>query len=376
VRIVLDYRPALVRRTGVGEYAHHLSEALLSLLDRDDALVLFSSSWKDRLGDGRVEGARTVDVRVPNALLNLLWHRFGWPPVETFAGPVDIAQSMHPLQMPARRALPFIVVHDLYFLDHAADTQAEIRRDYASLAARHASRAAGVVVVSEYTAAAVRDRLGVAPEKIVICPPGAPDWAPREPAPEGARTSRPLLFIGSPDPRKNLPRLLRAYARLVDRLPDAPELLLAGTPPAADSEVGRMLGAAPWAGRVRHVGYVADADRPALFRGTAALLLPSLDEGFGMPALEAMTVGVPVICSDRGALPEVTGGAAVLTDPEDEEALAQAMARLLTSPDLAAACADAGRRRAQAFSWRDSAARLLEAYRRALERRDRAGAAA
>ena len=116
MRILIDYRPALTRRTGVGEYTHEMARALAALLPRNDRLTLFSSSWKDRLEADRVPGAVVADARIPVRLLNFLWHRLEWPPVERLAGPVDIAHSMHPLLMPARRAAQVVTIYDLFFL--------------------------------------------------------------------------------------------------------------------------------------------------------------------------------------------------------------------------------------------------------------------
>src|SRR5580765_485147 len=110
LRILLDYRPALRARTGVGEYVHEVAAALTRHLGPADVLTLFSSSWKDRLTDGRVAGARIVDAKVPVRLLNFTWHRLGWPPVERFSGPIDIAHSAHPLLMPARHAKQVITI--------------------------------------------------------------------------------------------------------------------------------------------------------------------------------------------------------------------------------------------------------------------------
>src|SRR3954471_4653211 len=104
LHILLDYRPALRQRTGVGEYVHEMASALMRLLAPADALTLFSSSLKDRLGPDRVPGARQVDLRIPVRALNFAGPRLRWPPVEWFAGPVDVAHSMHPLSIPARRA--------------------------------------------------------------------------------------------------------------------------------------------------------------------------------------------------------------------------------------------------------------------------------
>jgi hypothetical protein len=122
LRILLDYRPALRERSGVGEYIHEIAAALMRRLGPSDALTLFSSSWKDRL-DARIPGARVVDARVPVRLLNLAWHRLGWPPIERLAGPIDIAHSAHPLLMPARAATQIVTIYDLDFLDHPERTR-------------------------------------------------------------------------------------------------------------------------------------------------------------------------------------------------------------------------------------------------------------
>jgi len=367
LRILLDYRPALRERTGVGEYAHELAAALMRQLQPPDTLTIFSSSWKDRLPSGRIAGAREVDVRVPVTALNAAWHRLEWPPIETFAGAVDIAQSLHPLLMPARRARQAVTVHDLDFLDHPERTRGEIRRDYASLAPEHARRADLVVTVSQFTAGEVERRLGVARERIVVCSPGAPRWTPRsEPRPAG-----PILFMGTLEPRKNVGVLLAAYAHLLQKrkndpsaLHPFPELWLAGaaTPGAADWL--QAIAQPPLAGHVKHLGYVQGDRRYDLYAQASMLVLPSHLEGFGIPALEAMAVGVPVIVSNRGALPEVTGGAAQVIEPDDVEGLSNAMRRYLDDTHGASTSAAAqGLARAQHYSWDASAAALLARYR-------------
>ena len=365
MRILIDYRPALRQRTGVGEYAHELAGALKPTLSTGDSLVLFSSSWKDRLSPNAVPDVPIVDARLPVTLLNLVWHRLEWPPIETLTGDIDIAHSMHPLLMPARTAAQVVTIYDLYFLDHAANTTAEIKRDYPVLVGSHARRADAVITISKYTASQIEQRLAVNPERITICPPGAPSWTPLERyAAEGH-----ILFMGTIEPRKNVETLLRAYALLVQREPNAPPLVLAGKVTTACEHVLKAIESPPLAGRVRTAGYVSGNEREQLYRDASMLVLPSLDEGFGMPALEAMTIGLPVIASDRGALPEVIGDAGILVDPADASALASAMERYLTQPEAAGRARDTGQQRAQRFTWQASAANLARAYGEALERR-------
>jgi glycosyltransferase involved in cell wall biosynthesis len=367
VRILLDYRPALRARTGVGEYAHQLATALARRLGPADSLVLFSSSWKDRLPAGAIPGVTVIDARVPVTFLNLAWHRLEWPPIETFAGEVDVVHSMHPLLMPAQRAARVVTVYDLYFLSAPENTAAEIRRDYPPLVASHARRADAVITISDYTAGLIRSKLGVADDRVTICPVGAPSWEPTEN--RGPAAGRHVLFMGTIEPRKNVGVLLRAYAELIVRNPDAPPLVLAGRLAPACGTLLDELSRPPLAGRVRHLGYVSAAERERLYRAASIVVLPSLDEGFGLPALEAMTIGVPVVVSSRGALPDVVGRAGLIVDPEDVSGLAGAMNRILKDPALAHECSVAGIEQARRFSWDDSAARLMQAYVSAVERR-------
>jgi glycosyltransferase involved in cell wall biosynthesis len=301
-----------------------------------------------------------VDLRVPVRLLNAAWHRLAWPPVDRFAGPIDIAHSLHPLLMPARRAHQVVTIHDLDFLDHPERTRGEIRRDYAELAPSHAQRAAAIVTVSAFTSSEIQRRLSVPAERIVICSPGAPPW-PARPAPP---LNGPILFMGTLEPRKNVGALLRAYGALRRQMPNAPELWLAGGATAASADWLRAIDQPPLAGHVKHLGYIPGDRRYDLYAQASMLVLPSHLEGFGIPALEAMTVGVPVIVSNRGALPEVTGGAAQVVEPDDPDGIADAMRRYLEDPGGAASRAIAqGLARARHYSWDGSAATLLARYR-------------
>jgi glycosyltransferase involved in cell wall biosynthesis len=363
VRILLDYRPALRQRTGVGEYVHGLATALTGLLPAQDSLVLFSSSWKDRLSPSVVPGADVSDSRVPVRALNLAWHRAGWPPVELLAGSVDVAHSLHPLLIPSRGAR-IVTVPDLYFLTRPDHSSAEIRRDYPRLARDHANRADAVVAISEYTKRQVIDRLGVPAERITVCPPGAPAWQRRlEPQVAG-----PILFIGTIAPRKNVPGLLRAFTELAATTRDTPELVLAGR---IDAEGLRGTGVdvASVIDRIRIPGYVDEAAKQQLYRQASMVVLPSFDEGFGIPALEAMAMGVPVIATNRGALPEVLGDAGLLVDPEQPATITDAMQRVLTDPELRRRMSDRGAARAARYTWKASAERLYECYRAAAGRR-------
>jgi glycosyltransferase involved in cell wall biosynthesis len=368
MRILVDYRPALRARTGVGEYIHTLVGAYTA--SSDDTVTLFSSSWKDRLSPSVAHElrARFVDRRVPVSVLNYLWHRAEWPNVEIFTGDVDVVHAAHPLLIPARRAAQVVTIHDLYYLMQPQRTRAEIRRDYAELSPSHARRADAVITSSAHTKRLVTEHLGVEADRIYVCPPGAPGWRTLGRAPN-TPTDGYILFLGTLEPRKNLDVLLDAYAALLRGSRRVPKLVIAG---------GASPDAQPWLHRIAreplrdHIvykGYVAHEERESLFAGARALVLPSLDEGFGLPVLEAMSAGVPVVTSNRGSLPEVVGTAGVLLDAGDVSGWAAALERLASDSRWATELGNAGLGRARAFTWERSAIELRRAYQDAVRRR-------
>jgi glycosyltransferase involved in cell wall biosynthesis len=368
MRILVDYRPALSARTGVGEYIHSLLRAYTSAFDND--VTAFTSSWKHRPSPALAAdvGARVVDRRVPVSVLNFLWHRVEWPPIESFAGALDVVHASHPLLIPARHAAQVVTIHDLFFLDHPEQTHAEIRRDYARLTARHAQRADAVITSSAHTKALVSQRLDVASDRIYVCPPGAPSWQslgrePRVPA-DGY-----ILFLGTLEPRKNLGVLLDAYLLLLDTARRVPRLLIAGGATRAATPWLDRIARDPLKGVVSYAGYIDNADRERLYAGARAVVLPSLDEGFGLTVLEAMSAGIPVLASSRGSLPEVIGSEGVLLDPHDTAAWAAAIERVSVDARWADALGRAGLERARAFAWKETAARVHQAYTDAVTRR-------
>lgn len=367
MKILVDYRPALRARTGVGEYIRQLVQAYTA--SHQDDVAVFTSSWKDRPAPtlSAELRARVVDRRLPVATLNYLWHRLEWPPVETLAGHVDVVHAAHPLLIPARDAAQVVTIHDLFFLDHPDRVHGEIRRDYPALAPFHARRADAIITSSMRTARLIVERLGVSEDRVYCCPPGAPAWATLGRSPH-VPSDGYVLWLGTLEPRKNLGVILDAFVQLA-RSGSPPRLVLAGgATPDAGAWLSRV-SEEPLRNHVEYLGYVHDDRRETLFAGARALVLPSLDEGFGLTALEAMSAGVPVIASNRGSLPEVIGGGGLLLEPDDAAAWASAIDRVTSDDTWARELACAGLDRAKTFTWASSAARLAHAYRDAVRRR-------
>jgi glycosyltransferase involved in cell wall biosynthesis len=367
MRVGLDLRPSLARPTGVGSYVLALAQRLPALAP-DDRFFYFSASLRDRYPQKSwPKNVTLVDRRLPVKALNLAWNRLEWPPLDRLVGsPLDLVHSPHPLLLPSKRAKKIVTLHDLFFLKHPELTDAEIRRDYPDLVRDHVRRADGVICVSEHTASEARLLLDVAPAKIAVIPNGV-DPAFREPIDALAvdailaRRRLPrggLLYVGSEEKRKNLVNLAMAYMGLASRRRRIPPLILVG-PGSHWAQGGTIMGP-----QIRALGYLETVEIRALMAASVALVLPSLEEGFGLPVAEAMAAGLPVVCSRGSALEEVAGDAATLVNPLDTRSIADGIESILDNPSRAEAQRQRGFERSQLFSWDVTAARTLEFYRK------------
>ena len=316
----------------------------------------------------------TIPVRhlpLPRLALYEAWHRLRWPAVQRATGPVDVIHVTG-MAMPPRTAPMVVTVHDLAFLDDPSQFTARGVRFF-DRAIELARRDADLIVCpSEATAAACR-RNGFPDRRIRVVPWGIDV----RPAPavdiERVRETHRLpetfvLWLGTIEPRKNLPRLLDAFTRL-DR--DDVELVIAGGEGWND-ELAAIERRSP-AG-VRRIGFVPPADLAALYASAAVFCFPSRQEGFGLPVLEAMAQGTPVVTSAGTATAEVVGDAGLTVDPDDPSAIAGALASLLDDPVRARRLGAEGKRRAEThFTWNRTASGLVDAYREAIEFADREG---
>jgi glycosyltransferase involved in cell wall biosynthesis len=367
VRIALDASAAAkAEPTGVGRYVARLADALL---EEDRALEVVLAVRLGRLRRRRhlhrppAEHASRATTR---------WLPSLWPALATRG--CDLAHG--PDARVVGGAAPQVVtIHDLFNVTSASWAGEAFRAEKRARYAEAASRAARILCPSEATARDVATHLGVPRERIAVTPLGVDRSlrpvaeSERDPALARLGVRRPyVLFVGLLQPRKNLEAVANVFARLAARVEDL-SLVLAGEDRLPAGRLDAIVETTGAPERVRRLGYARSADLPALYSGAALLLFPSRDEGFGLPALEAMACGCPVVASDRGALPEVLGPGGLAFAPDAIDDLEDAARRLLDDEAFRAAQVERGRARARDLTWARTARATLAAYRDALSAR-------
>ncbi len=299
----------------------------------------YAVSWRRRQGIAGAlpPGVRSAQRAMPARPLHQAWAHMDFPPVEWFVGPVDVVHGTNFVVPPTRRAAQVVTVHDLTPLRYPELCDAPTLA-FPNLVRRALRRGAWVHTHSDFVAGEVIEAFGVGPERVRAIAPGVPEVGPGPSLEMAARrsvalpagTDRYVLAIGTAEPRKDLPGLVAAFDDLAAQHQDV-ALVLVGPEGWGTTALDRAVGAARHADRIVRTGWVSDAELGGLLRGAAVLAYPSLYEGFGLPPLQAMAAGVPVVASRAGAVPEALGDAAALVPVGDRGALADALAHVLDS---------------------------------------------
>ncbi len=353
LRVGLDITKASRPRDGIGTYTRELLEALTPHLGTLQ-LVLYDFESRDRAGELRagLPGAlEAIEIgHAPERDALDLFHATTWSLPPRYRGPL------------------LFTVYDLTFLTHAETHTVANRLACLEGSLRARLRAAHFLAISDTTAAALRRHFEVEPSRLHRIYPGVGSaFSVGDPA-EARRRALALgiggdfvLSVGTHEPRKNLARLLEAHAGLPDALRQTFPLVLVGGEGWRREDLDDRLAAA--ADRVRLLGSVSREDLVALYRTTSLFVYPSLAEGFGLPIVEAMASGAPVLTSEGGATAETAGTAAALADPRSTEALRRGLEELLCSTEAREDLRKRGRERARDFSWEPSASLILKLYR-------------
>jgi len=369
MRIVVEASSFYGRRSGVGRYGLLLNEALAALRPNDSFEYVRLKSLRKQLSDFGLEpnvsskviwwfSGRVFSVLMRNGF-SLPLEFFGLMKADVILFPNFIAWA----SLLGKKRIS--VVHDLAFVHYPEYIQKKNLIYLQRQLPKSLRRSAKVIAVSEATKADLVEHYAVSPEKIAVIYNAVDhqqfNLQAKKNTPAVLRKYKLpkeyLLFVGTIEPRKNIIGLLNAYAAgyVEHKLP----LVIVGGEGWNDTAIEdkfRLLSNLP----VYRIGFVADDELPALYAGAVAFVYPSFYEGFGIPVLEAMACGCPVVCSDVSSLPEVTGEAAMMVDPNNEAELASAISEIAANPGLRKQLTEAGIKQARKFSWEKSAKLLSE----------------
>jgi len=376
LRIGINATALLSPRTGIGQYVYHLG---LKLLERDDVEPYFfcANRWSSTVRSEPMAHLSTIKRWIKRIvphpyIVTRFFMQLGFT-----AGlrQHPIALYHEPNYLAYRFAGPSVVtVHDASWVRHPETHPADRIGAIDRYLRRSLDRASAVLTDSEFVKNEVSELFGVPPKKIYPVLLGvAPDFFPRSSAAcreflakQGLTFGNYVLSVGTLEPRKNIPVLINAYSLLPAELQRRFPLVLVGMHGWLTSGLEARMRPLVERGVIKPLGYVHDAAMPLVYSGAAAFVFPSLYEGFGLPVLEAMACGVPVVSSSTSSLPEVVGDAGMLVEPRDADAVSVSLRQLLEDRALAENLSRRGVQRAAGFSWEKTAAETVGVYRRVL----------
>ena len=369
MQIIIDATPLTQHRSGVGYFLYCQLQAA-QRIGADWTWRYLASGLRPPVLDGLDGFAGGRYLPLPTRVLYTLWDTLRVPHADSLAGGGGIFHATNYFLPPVRHAKRVLTIYDLAFLRSPAWCSPKIVGPFSRNVPRFAREADAIVTCSEASRQDIVELIGVPPEKVTVCY-GAADAAlaplPREAAHKAVAATydlRPpyILFVSTREPRKNIVGLLRAFRRVARLVPH--RLVFVGGAGWGLPPVEKMAADLGIADRVTVLGYVPTHEAlAALYSAADLFVLPSWYEGFGLPVLEAMTCGCPVVTSPVASLPEVAGDAAQYADPGEPEAIAAAMLAVLGNSALRARMSEAGRIQARKFTWEASARALLDVYR-------------
>jgi glycosyltransferase involved in cell wall biosynthesis len=364
IRVAVDATALYFDLTGVGVFTAGALGALARHPDLD--LLGYAVTWRGQKRLSRLlpPGVRAAHVPMPARPLHELWRRLDAPSIEWFTGPADVVHGLNYVVPPARRAAEVVSILDLTYLRFPELCEPETLHYYPALIRRALARGAMVHTPSGAVAAEIIELLGVAEDRVRVVYLGVDPPLGEDSVPGG----RPyLLAVGRAEPRKDFPRLVEAFDAIAGDHPDL-DLVMAGPPGWGEEALAGALRRVRHGSQIRRLGWVTAEQKSALLRGATAFAYPTLYEGFGLPPLEAMAAGVPVVTTTAGSLPEIAGDGALLVPVGDTEAMASALATVVDDVSERTRLIEAGRRRVAAFSWPRCAEGLARLYADAVTR--------
>lgn len=378
--IGIDGKPLLMQKTGIGIYTDRLMTAICSLDKtlRFQVYLPFSlaqigsdtRNYQEKLRQQYPERINLLSSHFPPKLRRWIWQNSDLMPIERIIGNVDLFHATNLIMPPLRKAKGIFTVYDLSFMLFP-DYHVRGMHSFVRETRRSAEKADGLIAISEHTKRDMIEHLGIPAERIRVTLLAADERyrvindrkSVADVSAQYGIDREYILYTGTLEPRKNVPTLIRAFYQLKQEAKIPHRLVLAGKKGWLFESIFSEVEKLGLTNEVIFTGYVPDDDLPSLYNGASLFVYPSFYEGFGLPPLEAMACGCPVVAANISSLPEVVGDAGVLVDPNRSDDLAEAMIKVLRDYELSACMSNRGIARAATFSWERCAQETLSFYK-------------
>ena len=375
MRIAIDYTAGIRQQAGIGTYARNLVAAMLAQDTTNQWTLITSGQPTDERSFPNAENVVGHSVFVPDRYLNVLWYRWRMPlpPPSLFTGHADLYHGLDFVLPPLNRKIRKVVtVYDLAFLEHPEYAVPSLAEYLKKVVPQAVASADVVATISHEVSRTLIEHFNTPAEKLTVIPCGVESYFRRITDPILLDATRnkfglkhPLVLgVGTQEPRKNHIGLIKAFYK-TQQQKNAPAMLaIAGGKGWLYEETQNLVRELKLEDKVRFLGRVTDHELVTLYSLADAFAFPSFFEGFGIPPIEAMACGAPVITSSVSSLPEVAGDAAILVDPHDIDALADAISRIIESETLQEELRQKGFERVQQYTWANSAKKMLSVYQK------------
>jgi len=375
VNIGIDCNPIMNKKTGVGNYMHNLLLELAKI-DKTNSYTLFFYSLRNlditKAGQYNFKYKKTVSLRIPRLLLDFFWNNLRFPPIEFFIGRVNIFHGNFYLPPMKKGVNGIITIYDMSFFD-CPEFHTKATQRFRSKVLKSHYIASKIVTISDFSKSEILKYINIPEEKIEVIYPGVS--LPTEVKlkrneddilKKYSLSKKYILYVGTIEPRKNLEGLIKAYKLLLsdDKYKNKYDLVIVGKLGWKYETFFKTLENLDLQDKVKRLGYIPDEELPAIYKHTSLFVYPSIYEGFGLPVLEAMAYGVPVITSNISSLPEVAGDAALLINPYNYKEIRDGIADILSTEQLKSQLIARGKDRVKKFPWRKTAEKTLEIYKK------------
>lgn len=372
MNIGINCNPVMNKKTGVGNYIHNLLLELVKI-DKINNYILFFYSLRHldstKSAQYNFKHKKTIGLKIPQLFLDFFWDKLKFPPIEFFTGKLDIFHNNF-YSPPMKKVKNIITIYDMSFFAYPEFHTKGTQR-FKNKVLKYYNSASKIITISNFSKREILKYIDIPEKKIEVIYPGVDIQNQKLELREDyilkkySLSKGYILYVGTIEPRKNLEGLIKAYKLLLsdDKYKNKYDLVIVGKLGWKYETFFKTLENSGLQDKVKLLGYIPDEELPAIYKHASLFVYPSIYEGFGLPVLEAMAYGTPVITSNVSSLPEVAGDAALLINPHNYKEIRDGIADILSTEQLKSQLIARGKERVKRFSWTKTAEKTLEIYK-------------